>query len=74
MALASERTCWAEGLGLTEEQIEALTLIGEEAAARNTSRYLDLNPRDVWGAWPPALREAGLADLAERVERLGAES
>lgn len=54
----SERTCWAEGLGLDESAIGALTLIAEEATDRSR-RSLFLDPRDVWSAWPPALEEAG---------------
>lgn len=69
--MAPERTCWAEGVGLTQEQIEALTLISEEVKARGLEVGLD--PRDVWAAWPPALSEVGAVDLADRVRQIEAE-
>ena len=76
MAMASERTAWAEGLGLTEEQVEELTLVCEEATQRRNNREridsnehwdnLYLPPNDV-GAWPAELESHGADDLAERV-------
>ena len=67
-ALASERTCWAEGMGLSDLQVEALTLISEEAAERGLD--VDLSPHDVWATWPIALFLAGAADLADRVREI----
>ena len=77
MALASERTCWAEGMGLSEEEVEALTLVSEEAGRREraaggvASGALLLAPYDV-DAWPTALEERGWLDLAARVREIRA--
>lgn len=67
----SARTAWAEGIeGLSEEQIEALTIVSEEAARRGLD--VDLDPRDAWSSWPPALDDAGADDLADRVREIAA--
>lgn len=68
MAMQSERTCWAEGTGLDEPTVEALTEICEEARERGIETYLP--PGDVWGAWAIALEDAGAPDLAARVTAL----
>lgn len=80
----SARTAWAEGMGLPEEQIEALTLVSEEAtrqrdyAIAGTGGHgaqtalvanLHLPPGDV-DEWPAILEEAGLDELAERVREV----
>jgi hypothetical protein len=79
MTMASERTCWAEGLGLTEEQVEKLTEIAEAADARyramaeqngNAKVGLNLDPRDVWSEWITELGIVGFDDLADRVRAL----
>lgn len=64
-----ERTAWAEGLGLAEETVEALTLISEESARRAGEQRPELDPRDLY-SWSSALADAGQRDLAERVDRL----
>lgn len=64
-ALASERTCWAEGTGLLPADVDALTLVSEEAKRRGLE--VDLDPTDVWSTWAAALEEAGAPDLAARV-------
>jgi hypothetical protein len=68
MAMASERTVWAEGLGYTDEQVEALTLISDEAKTRGFEGALP--PGDPTG-WACALDAAELPDLAQRVRDLG---
>jgi hypothetical protein len=75
MAMASERTCWAEGANLVAETVEALTLIAEEAfrrASANPGRaeLPLLPPGDVWGCWPAELDAFGYDDLADRVRAL----
>jgi len=57
-------------MGLTEEQVEALTLVSEESAARAGDSRPELPLTDVWGAWPVALEIAGQHDLADRVRAL----
>jgi hypothetical protein len=64
VSMASERTCWAEGQGLSEEIVEALTLIAEAAGRRGIDA--ELPPGDVW-SWSAILSEAGATDLADRV-------
>lgn len=75
MAMDSARTCWAEGMGLSEENVEALTLISEEASRRamaneDRAEVPVLPPGDVWGAWPSELKSFGYHDLADRVRAL----
>jgi len=69
-ALEAERTVWAEGPGLAAEQVEALTLIAEESHRRAGDARPELDPHDVWSAWPVALDAAGQGDLADRVRAL----
>ena len=69
--MPSERTCWAEGQGIDDTTVEALTLIVEEARERGLGAdVLYLPPGDVWGAWSIALEDAGAPDLAARVTAL----
>ena len=65
--MESERTCWAEGMGLTTDEVEALTLVSEEARRRGLD--LDLDPRDVDG-WAASLSAAGADDLADMVREV----
>lgn len=68
MTMASEQTVWAEGLGYTDAQVEALTIIADEAKARGFEGALP--PGDP-SEWACALDAAELADLAQRVRDLG---
>lgn len=63
------KTCWAEGLVLPIEQVEALTLVSEESARRGGERRSELDPHDV-DSWPAVLEESSQLDLAERVRQI----
>lgn len=67
----SARTCWANGTELSNESVEALTLVSEEAQRRGL--VVDLDPRDVWQAWPVALAAVGANDLADQVRAIETE-
>jgi len=70
MAMASERTVWAEGMQLSDELIESLTSIAEESERRFGEFRPELDPRDIFGSWPVALDVAGAHDLAQLVRSL----
>jgi hypothetical protein len=71
----SARTCWAEGMNLPDEQVEALTLVSEEAGRREAfaggvaGDALLLAPWDV-DSWPLVLEERGWNDLAAWVREI----
>jgi|HubBroStandDraft_3_1064219.scaffolds.fasta_scaffold462546_2 ribosomal protein L13E len=67
MATMSERTCWADGHGYTAEQIEALTLVSEEAERRGLE--VDLPAHDL-AEWIVELSRAGADDLVSRVREV----
>lgn len=69
MSMASERMAWAEGMGLSVDEIEALTQIAEESHRRAGDERPTLAPGDV-DSWPAALEEAGQHDLATRVREI----
>ena len=64
----SARTCWAEGKGLSEEQVEDLTLVAEESDRRLGEDRRDSLPRDPCD-WAGTLESLGQEDLAERVRQ-----
>jgi len=76
MSMDSARTAWAEDLGLTEVEVEELTLVIEESWRRERedgARRAELPPGDV-DAWPLVLEEVGHADLARRVQEIREET
>lgn len=64
---APKRTAWAEGRGIPPRFVDELTKIIEESHRRTGEDWPELDPRDVWHGWPPALDSAGQGDLADRV-------
>lgn len=79
MTMVSERTVWAEGFGFSEELVEALTLIAEDAFARfaqyvatgdeRGERSMDLMSRDL-DQWAAELESKDFGDLAAKVREL----
>lgn len=67
MAISSERTVWAEGMGYSVEEVEALTLIYEAAYERGFDGEL---PAGDLTSWACSLERAELDDLAAKVREL----
>lgn len=70
LGIRSERTAWAEGMGLGDALVDALTLIAEESARRLGDARPELPPGDVRSEWPQRLEAAGQQDLADHVRAL----
>ena len=65
MSMASERTVWADGMGLSDSVVEELTLIAEESE-RVMGESRPTLPADDVRSWALYLEEAGLDELAKR--------
>ena len=71
----SARTVWAEGYGFSVEQVEALTVIAEDATRRcrtsdvHCGTQPDLMTSDL-SQWAAELERFGFEDLASQVQNI----